>query len=110
MTPPTDPMLTPLGTALDEPEANGRSVVKQILTQHGPIALIALFLIWWTTQTLAPAIREQRDELKSELTGMRQTLGQHVVDMQIQRYYLRQICLNSAKDQTQRDGCLGVDR
>jgi hypothetical protein len=61
---------------------------KEILKTHGPITVIALFLIYWLT------------------TGISEELAAHIDATSRLEYYLRQVCLNTANSEAERAGCI----
>jgi TctA family transporter len=63
--------------------------------KFGVPSVIAVFLIWWLTSVVS-----------ASLTSIQSTLGDHVTTS---NFYLRQVCINTAKDETQRTSCLSPE-
>ena len=68
------------------------------LVKHGFPTVIALILIG----LLAVELRGSQKEIKASITEGQIMLRQHVTET---GFYMRQICINTARDQTQRDHC-----
>jgi hypothetical protein len=80
---------------VEELEENGVHVglLAKVLYRYGLPVAISAWLVYFVTSTLAGSVKETHDLLKM-----------HVSE---QRYYLRQLCINTAKDDVQRYSCLG---
>ena len=63
----------------------------KLAVKYGVAGAIALFLVWWLASNVS-----------GQVTKIQETLGAHVTET---NFYLRQICLNTARDETQRAGC-----
>ena len=63
----------------------------QVIAKYGPVALIAVFLVWFIAGNLS-----------SDVEAMRDMLRDHISET---NYYLRQICINTARDEAQRASC-----
>ena len=60
-----------------------------ILKNYGPVATIALFLVWWLTQTFEAGQRDMRDDMKT----LKQELGAHVTET---NHLMFRVCINTA--------------
>lgn len=70
---------------------NGSTLIR-LLDRFGPWVVIAGFLIYWVTNGLSAKV----DAINSSVTS-------HVSES---NFYMRQICLNTAKDDAQRASCI----
>ena len=70
--------------------------LTKLAKSHGAIAAIALFLIWWVTHSVS-ATQDRMDR----------TLTAHALE---QRFYSRQICLNTSPTDAARAACQSLDR
>jgi hypothetical protein len=72
--------------------AQAAAVAERILTKWGLATLLALGLVWWIASDVSGTMRDIRTKLDL-----------HTNDT---TFYLRQVCLNTAKDESQRAGCI----
>lgn len=106
----------------DDEEDDGMSwgsITKTILQTSGPVALIALLLVWYLmtsvnnqTRDVAAAVRTNYNELMEARTEMKAFVNkQSEIDtVKIRQNdlilkILRQMCVNSADSVAQRSGC-----
>lgn len=85
-----------MGSILD---ATGKNIPENALQawarvalRYGVASVIAMYLVWWGTQSFG-----------SDLTAMRNEQRMHMSET---AFYLRQVCLNTAKDDAQRAACI----
>jgi hypothetical protein len=64
----------------------------KVLEKYGLATVLALFFVWWVTSDLSGSVRAIQD-----------TLTEHISES---AYYMRQICLNTAQDESQRAACI----
>lgn len=68
----------------------------RVVDRYGPWVALAGFLVWWLTTDISGNVKATRDIVIN-----------HVVES---NFYMRQICLNTAKDDAQRANCFGTER
>ncbi len=89
----TDPNLAP------ELDNGDMPLYVRIAARYGVSAVIAGFLVWFVTQGISGDVKGTREEVRA----VRDELRQHSSE---QRFFLRAICLNSAKDDAGRAMCV----
>lgn len=85
------------------------------LWRLGPIAAIAVFLVWWIANDQSQAISENTRNLnrlievvnspsyKHDIDDISRALEAHVSET---NFYLRQVCINTSQTEAQRSGCI----
>lgn len=68
------------------------TLVERVLAKYGLATVLALALVYWLTT-----------EVTGRMTRMEERIDGHISDT---TYYLRAICLNVAKDEVARAGCI----
>jgi hypothetical protein len=81
-----------MGDHRDEDDTNGDLPVwARITFKWGVGSAIALYLVYQVTQAFGSTLVTIRDEQRTHISET--------------NFYLRQVCLNTAKDDVQRSGC-----
>lgn len=68
----------------------------QIISKYGLATFLAVYLVWQLSTGVSGKIEK-----------IQVSLNEHISET---AYYLRQICINSAQDETQRAACLAPHR
>lgn len=76
-----------MSESVNEPSGNWIEAAYKL----GIPGVIAIFLIWWVTTVVF-----------AKVGSIEQTLNEHVATT---NFYLRQVCLNTAKDETHERAC-----
>ncbi len=63
-----------------------------LANKYGPLAAIAIFLVWWIATDISGNLRHIGERLDS-----------HTAET---AFYMRQMCLNTSQNETQRAGCI----
>ena len=78
----------------------------QVAYKFGVPSVIALALVWFLMEQVSTA----QAGTHQAILEVGKALDKHVTDMRQEqaetRFYLRQICINAAKDEAQRAGCV----
>jgi hypothetical protein len=78
-------------TTKDETTPNA-AFAERVLSKYGLATLLALGFFYWVTTDVSGSIK-----------AVQVTLSDHISES---TYYLRQVCINTAKDETQRAACI----
>ena len=68
------------------------AAAERILTKWGLATLLALGLVWWIATDVSGTMRDIRNKLDTHMNDT--------------TFYLRQVCLNTATNESQRAGCI----
>ena len=67
------------------------SLWAQVVARYGPLALIAGILVWYMATGIASDIKSVKDDLHTHMNE--------------QHFYLRQLCINTARDERGMSQC-----
>ncbi len=87
----------------DDVDDAGLPTWVRVLLRLGVTASIAVFLVYFVTQTVAIDVRATREDVKVT----RELLLEHMTE---QRFLLRAICINVAQNDAQRANCIPQQR
>lgn len=100
--------------------SNGSPWWVKVIYNLGIPAASFVFLLWFVTSTLAgnlEALANQSAKIETQqgviLANQQSIMDNLRLDLERQRescYLMRQVCLNTAKDATQRSACIAFDR
>ena len=83
---------------------------QSLIRKHGPMTIIALGLTLWLTRSVSSDMKEQTEAISANAAALQRHDAESKLADQETRFFLRQICVNTADNESERAACIGESR